>query len=114
LPKCKLVVRGFDEPNTTNKSTYSPTPSPVTLRIALVIAAEKSYSSVHIDFNAAFLNSKIQEEEHLYVYPPKGIHAQGLVYQLLGGLYGLSSSPLRWFLLVSKYLRDFDLTQHDT
>jgi hypothetical protein len=32
--------------------------------------------------------------------------------QLLGGLYGLKSSPLRWWLVVSALLTAYGLTQH--
>ncbi len=34
---------------------------------------------------------------HLYVYPPPGVDMPGYVFQLRGALYGLASSPVRWF-----------------
>ncbi len=36
----------------------------------------------------------------------------GCALQLLGGLYGLQSSPLRWWLVVSDLLTASGLTQH--
>jgi hypothetical protein len=45
----------------------------------------------------SFLNSTVGAEEHLYVYPPPGVDMPGYVFQLHGALYGLASSPVRWF-----------------
>jgi hypothetical protein len=114
IAKCRLVVRGFEEPDLNKGNTYSPTPSATVLRIALTIAASRGYQTVHIDFTAAFLNSEITENEHLYVHPPAGVSNPGYVFKLQKSLYGLSSSPLRWFNTITRYLLSYGLTQHPT
>ncbi len=111
--KVRLVVRGFQEPGLDGtEDTYSPTPSHLTLRLALVIAASLDYDSTNADFKTAFLNALIGLEECLFIHPPQGVTLDGDVLQLAKALYGLASSPLRWFLLVSRLLKSFGLRAH--
>ena len=111
--KVRLVVRGFQEPGLDGtEDTYSPTPSHLTLRLALVIAASLDFTATNADFKTAFLNALIGLEECLFIYPPQGVTIDGHVLQLAKALYGLASSPLRWFLLVSRLLTKYGLTPH--
>jgi hypothetical protein len=111
--KVRLVVRGFQEPGLDGtEDTYSPTPSHLTLRLALVIAASLGYDATNADFKTAFLNALIGLEECLFIHPPQGVTLDGDVLQLAKALYGLASSPLRWFLLVSRLLKSFGLSAH--
>jgi hypothetical protein len=111
--KVRLVVRGFQEPGLDGtEDTYSPTPSHLTLRLALVIAASLGYDATNADFKTAFLNALIGLEECLFIHPPQGVTLDGDVLQLAKALYGLASSPLRWFMLVSRLLKSFGLRIH--
>jgi hypothetical protein len=112
--KARCVVRGFEEPNLTKEGVYSPTPTPVVVRLIVLIAMTNNWALTNVDFSTAFLNSEVSEDEHLYVYPPEGVINPGVVYQLLGGLYGLASSPLRWYLKLVGLLLGYGLTQHQT
>ncbi len=107
------MVRGFQEHGLDGtEDTYSPTPSHLTLRLALVIAASLDYTATNADFKTAFLNALIGLEECLFIHPPQGVTIEGHVLQLANALYGLASSPLRWFLLVSRLLTTYGLTPH--
>ncbi len=78
--KVRLVVRGFQEPGLDGtEDTYSPTPSHLTLRIALVIAASLGYHATNADFKTAFLNAIIGLDECLFIHPPQGVTIDGYV-----------------------------------
>jgi hypothetical protein len=114
-PKARLVARGFQEPGINDKDdVYAPTVGQTSLRLMMIIAHSRGWSTIHIDFATAFLNTVIDAGEQLFVYPPPGLDMPGCALQLLGGLYGLKSSPLRWWLVVSELLTKHGLTQHTT
>jgi hypothetical protein len=112
-PKARLVARGFQEPGINDKDdVYAPTVGHTSLRLMIIIAHSLGWETIHIDFATAFLNTVISITEQLFVYPPPGLDMPGQALQLLGGLYGLKSSPLRWWLVVSALLTAYGLTQH--
>lgn len=112
VAKARLVCRGFQEPGLSKDNVFAPTVTPATLRLMVVIAHCFGWRSAYVDFATAFLNSTVGAEEHLYVYPPPGVDMPGFVFQLYGALYGLASSPVRWFNTVVPVLLKYGLQQH--
>ena len=112
VAKARLVCRGFQEPGLSKENVFAPTVAPATLRIMVAIALCFGWRSAYVDFSTAFLNSTVAAEEHLYIYPPPGVDMPGYVFQLLGALYGLASSPVRWFNTVVPLLLAYGLQQH--
>lgn len=112
-PKARLVARGFQEPGINDRDdVYAPTVGQTSVRLLIIVAHSRGWATVHIDFSTAFLNTIIHAHERLFVYPPPGLDMPGWAMQLFGGLYGLKSSPLRWWLVVSDLLTAYGLTQH--
>jgi len=112
VAKARLVCRGFQEPGLSKDNVFAPTVTPATLRVMVAIALCFGWRSAYVDFATAFLNSTVGAEEHLYVYPPPGVDMPGFVFQLYGALYGLASSPVRWFNTVVPVLLKYGLQQH--
>lgn len=104
--KARLVVKGYAQVSGVDFSdTYSPVARLDTIRMLLVIVAQKSWKIFQIDVNFAFLNGLLQEE--IYVEQPEGFSVPGhedMVYLLKKALYGLKQAPRDWYSRMDNHL----------
>ena len=94
-PKARLVVRGFEEREDTQKD--APTASKTSLRIAFGFACDKGWEIETIDVKAAFLQSRCIERD-VYVTPPIEAKTNNQLWRLRKPVYGLIDAARSWFL----------------
>ena len=85
---CRLVVRGFDQKVDDLDDTFASTPSLVTLRVLLTLAAAFNSTVTCGDISTAFLHALISGED-IRVIPPPEFYPEGNVrWKLKRALYG--------------------------
>ncbi|EPZ30777.1 Integrase, catalytic core domain-containing protein [Rozella allomycis CSF55] len=111
--KCRMVGKGFTQKYGTDyTNTYSPVMGGTTLRLLLIVALKKNLKIAQVDFEAAYLNSKLEEE--IYLQQPREINIEpefpaeeGWVMHLKKGLYGLKQSARAWYLTLKTSLESY-------
>jgi hypothetical protein len=70
--------------------TFSPVAKLSSFRLILAIAARNDWNADTFDFNSAYLNGELDDNEDIYMQSPPGYDNQGeQVKHLLKSLYGL-------------------------
>ena len=91
--KARLVARGFTQIYGVDYyKTYSPVVRLSSFRLLMAIAARNGWILDNFDFDQAFLNSKLGEDEVIYMEQPPGHETndrEHWVWRLLRSLYGL-------------------------
>lgn len=104
--KAKLVVKGYAHIFGVDYcDTFAPVSRLDTIRLALVVTAQKGQKVFQLDVKSAFLNGVLQEE--IYVEQPEGFMVQGKedkVYLLKKALYGLKQAPKTWYSTINDHL----------
>lgn len=101
--KARWVVRGFTEPDVTQRDAYADVLHAVTIRMFLQRAACKNYVIVQGDAVSAYLNALMRKQ--LYMMQPTGFSAgKGLVCKILKAMYGLRTAPREWQECLEKAL----------
>ena len=99
--KARLVVQGFSQmPGVDFFDTYTPVTKMATIRTVLAFTARHDYKIHQVDIKNAFLNSKFEEQEVIYMKLPPGVELtkeKGKVLRLLKPLYGLRQSAHHWY-----------------
>ena len=73
--KARFVARGFTQkPDIDFYETFSPVARLETIRIVIVVAAQKKWKIFQLDVKSTFLNGKLDEE--IYVEQPQGFFVQ--------------------------------------
>ena len=111
--KARLVVLGCLQQYMDVFNTYAPTIGAVLLKIMTVVALSLSLKCFDLDFTQAFLQAAIGENEWIYIEMPNGLETGSKFYRLKKSLYGLSSSPIRWFQLLCEMLLEKDYVQSE-
>jgi len=97
--KSRLVVPGHTAPQEEVRTDAPVAPQPC-LHLLLSLAASRRWALGSFDVKDAFLSGKVNSRE-LYVRPPregiKGLQ-QGVLIQLVKGVFGLKESPRLWWL----------------
>ena len=75
--------------------TYAPVVSWTTVRLLLILTCVLGLATAQVDYTAAFVQAKIQDD--VYVAMPRGKLKPGKVLKLLRSLYGLKQSPKNFF-----------------
>ena len=71
--KGRVVARGNEQREGIDyHEVYAPVVNPVTMRVLLAIAAQRGYDVDQLDVTAAFLNGKLDADEHVYMRIPDG------------------------------------------
>jgi hypothetical protein len=111
--KCRIVTLSQFRDTTTVGLTYSPTVNPISFFVLMALAATlPKHQLVAYDIKGAFLNSRINDDTHVYVkadqelakwfiqrypYLQSQTNRDGsLTFRLRRYLYGLQESPLEW------------------
>ena len=101
--KAQLVTKGYSQVQGINyNDTYAPVARLSSLRTILAIATRNDWNIEVFDFHSAFLNSKLDKGEDIYMDLPPGYKMNGKynrpVAKLLVALYGSKQGALKWYL----------------
>jgi hypothetical protein len=115
--KARLVARGFTQIYGVDYfTTFSPVAKLSSFRTILAIAARHDWEIESFDFNAAYLNGELDDDEEIYMYPPPGYDSDpDIVKRLRKALYGLKQAGRKWYDTLSRALADigFSVSQAD-
>jgi hypothetical protein len=115
--KARLVARGFTQIYGVDYfDTFSPVAKLASIRTILALAARHDWDVDTFDFNSAYLNGELGEEEEIYMQEPPGFEeSTGSVKWLRKSLYGLKQAGRRWYDTLTRALNDLGLcvTQAD-
>ncbi|CAI7890563.1 unnamed protein product [Closterium sp. NIES-54] len=96
--KARYVARGFSQrQGVVFFQTFSPTPKMTTLRVLLLVAAQRDYELHSLDFSTAFLQGSLHEE--IWLRRPPGLtwlFPAGTQWSLRRPVYGLRQAPHQW------------------
>ena len=115
--KAQLVARGFTQIYGVDYyETYSPVARLASFRLLMAIAARNGWALDNFDFDQAFLNSILGEDEIIYLEQPPGYKRKDReqwVYRLLKSLYGLKQGSKNWYDALHKALLELGFTRSD-
>jgi hypothetical protein len=107
--KARLVARGFTQIYGVDYfDTYSPVAKMASFRLILAMAARYDWDVESFDFNGAYLNGTLSDDEEIYMKEPPGYETQGerSVKRLQKSLYGLKQAGRKWYEALSRSLAD--------
>jgi hypothetical protein len=104
--KARLVAQGFTQKFGMDYfDTFSPIAKLSSFRIILAIAARNDWDADTFDFNGAYLNGELDDNEEIYMKPPPRYTSEGeQVKRLLKSLYGLKQAGRKWYDTLSRAL----------
>ena len=116
--KARLVACGFTQVYGVDYfNTFLPVAKLASFRTILAIAACNDWEIESFDFNGAYLNGELNENEEIYMQSLPGYDSPGLtsVKRLHKSLYGLKQAGRRWYDTLARALADlgFRITQAD-
>ena len=113
--KARLVAQGFTQKFGVDYfDTFSPVAKLSSFRTILAIAARNDWDADTFDFNGAYLNGKLGDNEEIYMKPPPGYANEGEhVKRLLKSLYGLKQARRKWYDTLSHALTDLGFQVND-
>lgn len=104
--KAILVVKGYAQIFGVDYSeTFAPVSRLDTIRLVLVVAAQKGWKVFQLNLKSTFLHGVLQEE--IYVEQSEGFVVQGKedkVYLLKKALYGLKQALRAWYSRINDHL----------
>ena len=105
-PKARCCLRGDAQfPSPPPSETYASTPSAASLRLFIGHAEQHGRKLRKCDITQAFCQSHpFKSDVHLYMYPPAGQAPPGVVWRVLGPLYGMAAASAAWSATAVKYL----------
>jgi hypothetical protein len=113
--KARLVARGFTQIYGIDYyETYAPVARLTSFRLLLALAARNGWAVDNIDFDSAYLNSKLDEDEVVYLEQPPGYETKDRrewVLRLLKSLYGLKQGAKNWYDALYKALMELGFTR---
>ena len=115
--KAQLVARGFTQIYGVDYyETYALVARLVSFRLLMALAARNGWVLDAIDFDSAFLNSELDEEEVIYLEQPPGYATRdrkGWVWRLLKALYGLKQGSKKWYDALHKAMDELGFTRSE-
>ena len=106
--KARLVARGFTQIYGTDYfETYSPVAKLTSFRTILALAAREDWDIDCFDFDGAYLNGELSEDEEIYMENPPGYDEDDdTVKRLKKSLYGLKQAGRKWYDTLKRTLAD--------
>ena len=98
--KARLVAHSFTQIFDVDYfDTYSPVTKMASVRTILAMAAHFNWDIEFFNFNSAYLNGTLNDDEELYMHEPPRYESQGKlkVKQLYKSLYGLKQARRKWY-----------------
>jgi Reverse transcriptase (RNA-dependent DNA polymerase) len=99
--KARLVAKGFTQIYGIDYyKTYAPVAKLASFRLILAIAARNEWVVDTFDFDSAYLNSELGDDEVIYLEQPVGHETRNqkdYVWRLLKTLYGLKQGAKNWY-----------------
>jgi hypothetical protein len=92
--KARLVVRGDQQRNITERDTYAATLASRSFRMMMAVAARYDLELKQYDVTNAFVHAALDRE--VYMRMPRGYQKRGTILKVQKALYGLRISPLLW------------------
>ena len=113
--KARLVARGFTQIYGVDYyETYAPVARMTSFRLMLALAAQKGWTIDNFDFDQAYLNSKLGDDEVVYIEQPPDHQYRDKrewVMQLLKALYGLKQGAKNWYDALYRALLELGFTR---
>ena len=112
--KACLVACGFTQQYGINyHETYALVARLTSLRLILAITACHDWDINVFDFHSAFLNSKLDDNEVIYMELPPGFNKQGrnIVARLCIAIYSSKQGALKWYQRLYTTLQDLGFTR---
>ena len=99
--KARLVARGFTQIYGIDYyETYAPVAKLASFRLILALSARNGWVVDTFDFDSAYLNSELGDDEVIYLEQPVGHETKdrkAYVWRLLKTLYGLKQGAKNWY-----------------
>jgi hypothetical protein len=113
--KAWLVAQGFTQKFGVDYfDTFSPVAKLSSFRLILTIAAHNNWDADTFNFNGAYLNGELDDNEEIYMKPPPGYTSEGeQVKHLLKSLHGLKQAGQKWYDTLSRTLTDLGFQVND-
>jgi hypothetical protein len=109
--KARWVARGFEQRNVDIKRLFAAVINKDTLRAVLAISTRINYEIDSVDIVSAFLDGKLEQDNNIFVYPPKGYNGDFLkLLKLNKSLYGLEQAPRYFNKKMDKWLSSAGFT----
>ena len=114
--KACLVAHGFMQQFGIDYfDTYSPVARLASFHVILAIATCNDWEINTFDFNSAYLNGKLTENEQIYMELPPGYGSQGeFVKFLCKSLYSLKQAGHKWYDILCHTLADLGFKVSNT
>ena len=113
--KAHLVAKGFTQIYGIDYyETYAPVARLSSIRLLLTIAARNGWKADTFDFDSAYLNSPLGENEVIYLEQPIGHEPKDRrhwVWKLLKTLYGLKQGARNWYEALFQALVELGFTR---
>ena len=113
--KARLVARGFTQIYGIDYyETYAPVARLTSFRLMMALATRNGWAIDNFDFDQAYLNSKLDDDEVVYVEQPPDYETRDRkewVMRLLKSLYGLKQAAKNWYQALYKALMELGFTR---
>lgn len=107
-PKARLVAVGVrDKEKYEKDDTASPTPCAASLRWFLIHVVKNGWDIIQLDITNAYLHGHIDREKFVNIPPGFDFDPKKFMCKLKKSLYGLAISPLRWYVTVDDFLKQY-------
>ena len=106
--KARLCIRGDLEKGKESIRADSPTASKETLKLGLIISANEGFTVKSADIKSAYLQGK-KLQRKIYVRPPPEAKAEGKLWLLLQGAYGIMDGGRLFYLQLAEKLEELGL-----
>ena len=109
VPKARLVVLGYEDPELHNVQRDSPTLTKLGRSLLLQYAANMNWEIASFDIKTAFLRGTANKDRVLGLEPVPEF--QERLLQLLKGAYVRADAPLLWFQELKRALQELNFVQ---
>ena len=96
--------------------TYAPVARLTSFRLLLAIATHNGWTVDNFDFDSAYLNSKLADDEVVYIKQPPDYETKdrnNWVMRLLKSLYGLKQGAKNWYDHLYQALMELGFTRSE-
>ena len=113
--KARLVAKGFTQIHGVDYyETYAPVARLASFRLLLALATRNGWPVDTFDFDSAYLNTFLGENETVYLEQPVGHETKDRrvwVWKLLKTLYGLKQGARNWYEALCRALNELGFTR---